>query len=134
MSFYPGRQTLEALDALSPMDSANALPGARVADVTDLWIQFPFYLGRFTKPPLEAALETYIIAASHTLPSTSKETLKEGLVKAVWASATNPSGRRQSIEQDAKLKWRDFYRIMRDLYKRSMDAVSFVVDPQDQIP
>jgi DNA repair protein RAD51/nuclear pore complex protein Nup160 len=38
------------------------------------------------------------------------------------------------VDQDIKSKWRSFYGIVRDLYKRQTDAVSFVVDPHDQIP
>jgi hypothetical protein len=135
VSVYPGRQTLEKLDALSPISSLNTLSDAQGAGVTERWIEYLFHPGRFTVPLLETALETFTSASTQVSLATSKGTLRERLVTAVKTSAAKLTDtRQQSIDEDIKSRWQNFYGIVRDLHKRSVDAVSFVVDPHDQIP
>jgi DNA repair protein RAD51/nuclear pore complex protein Nup160 len=134
VTVFPGRQSLDSLDALSPVNAPDASPDIQVPEVSDHWLAFLFYPGRFTLPLLEAALETFTSASGRTLGATSKAPLKERLTKAVWTSAAKSrSGRQQSVDHDISSKWQIFYGIVRDLYKRSTDSVSFVVDPHDQI-
>jgi DNA repair protein RAD51/nuclear pore complex protein Nup160 len=131
----PGRQTLDALDKLSPTETSDLLPGTEVAELTERWVQFLFYPGRFTMPLLETALETFLVASGRNLPSSTREPLKDRIVKAIWSSAAKPgAGRRHSVDYDAKARWQSFYGIVRDLHKRGSDAVAFVMDPYDQIP
>ncbi|KIW06549.1 uncharacterized protein PV09_02979 [Verruconis gallopava] len=134
VAVFPGRQTLEAIDALCPTNGSDVPEESKVADITERWTQFLFYPGRFTVPLLETAFVTYIAASGRPLPVASKAPLKERLIKAVWANAAKPSGGRSSVEEDTFSQWQNVYSIVRDLHKRSMDLVSFAVDPHDQIP
>lgn len=138
VAVYPGQQTLEALDKISPLSGADAediVKATQMPEITERWVQFLFYPGRFTIPLLETALHTYLTASGRQLSTTSREPLKDRIVKAVWTQAAKPGhGRPHSIDHDARARWQSFYGIVRDLHKRASDAVAFAVDPHDQIP
>ena len=130
-----GSQTVEALDEISPRDIPEVEQDLQVTAISERWLEFLFYPGRFTTPLLETALETYVTASGQSSSAPTKAPLKERLTKAVWASAVKPRHvDSQGVGLDAASCWGNFNGLVRDIYTRRTDSVSFAVDPWDQLP
>jgi hypothetical protein len=131
VSVNAGRQTVEVLDSLAPSEEVIEGSALQVASVADEWLRFLLFPGRFTVPTLETALQVYNKAISRTVSNAALRTpLKDRISSAVTARV--PRGH---DETELPLSpWQVFYGLVRDLHKRRGDALSFVVDPWDQLP
>jgi hypothetical protein len=138
VSVSHGHQTTEFLDSVIPKEQTDGSSFVEPTSITDKWLDFLFYPGRFTVPTLETALHVYCRASDR--PSGSNKTpLKDRLTKAIAANVVVP--RSGSSHSDRKREehltteqWQVFYGLVRDLHKRRGDAISFAVDPWDQLP
>ncbi|KAE9991248.1 hypothetical protein EG327_000250 [Venturia inaequalis] len=135
-----GRQTVEALDAVMPRNPTEELSDVEIVNIEDQWLSALLYPGRVSVPTLETALEVYCKARNH-IPSAreSKASLKDRLTRAINASSGIGSrrGAQQWTGLDSKRvadQWQVYYDLVRDLHKRRSDALSFAVDPCDQLP
>lgn len=135
-----GRQTVEALDAVMPRNPTEESSDAEIVNIEDQWLSALLYPGRVSIPTLETALEVYCKARNY-FPSTreGKASLKDRLTKAI--NASSGIGSRKGAQQwsglDSKRvadQWQVYYDLVRDLHKRRSDALSFAVDPCDQLP
>ncbi|QDS74198.1 hypothetical protein FKW77_002167 [Venturia effusa] len=135
-----GRQTVEALDAIMPQYPTEESSESEIVNIEDRWLSALLYPGRLSVPTLETALEVYCKARNHVFSARDgKASLKDRLTKAINASSGTGSreGAQEWSGQDAKKvadQWQVYYELVRDLHKRRSDALSFAVDPCDQLP
>lgn len=143
VSVDPGALTVEALRFNShyPGDIDGAGPTTDGTSVTEAWLSFLFYPGRFSLPTLETSLHVYRRGLGHTtLPqSASKIPLKERLCAAVASKV--PIERTHAgdldyhrYEADVAAQWQVFYGLVRDLHKRRGEALSLAIDPNEDMP
>ncbi|KAF2401531.1 hypothetical protein EJ06DRAFT_521300 [Trichodelitschia bisporula] len=142
-----GLQSVEALNALAPSDWQEKVNELDQCDVNESWLQFLFYPGRFTAPTLETALHVYLqglpAAAATEFSRHSRLPLTERVREAVMGSLPSRLSGYGSFglshsstyeqEADHTAQWQVFYGLVRDLHKRRADALSFVIDPVDQL-
>ncbi|KAF2428838.1 hypothetical protein EJ08DRAFT_313194 [Tothia fuscella] len=127
----PGRQTVEFLDTLAPSEAVLKGSNLQTPSVVDEWLGFLLYPGRFTIPTLETALQVYNKAVKRTVSSAALKTPLKGRIASA-ISANIPRSR--PGEERPVSQWQTFYGLVRDLHKRRGDALSFAVDPWDQLP
>jgi hypothetical protein len=123
-----GRQSSDYLDSDVPSvihaDDAIRYPG-----VSDRWLAFLFYPGRFTLATLDTAFQVYSKQAGSTKGSLSSSSsiLKEKLSAAVASRAS-------ADEVRLSEEWHVFYGLVRDLHKRRATTLSFAMDAVDRLP
>lgn len=135
-----GRQTVEALDAAMPQNPTEEFSDVEIVNIEDRWLNALLYPGRVSVPTLETALEVYCKARNHVSSTREgKASLKDRLTKAI--NASSGIGSRKGAQQWSGLdsrrvadQWQVYYDLVRDLHKRRSDALSFAVDPCDQLP
>jgi DNA repair protein RAD51/nuclear pore complex protein Nup160 len=124
-----GRQSSDSLSSEVPAvvraDDAIRYPG-----VSERWLAFLFYPGRFTLATLDTAFQVYSKrgSAKGSLASSSSGILKERMSAAVASRASSTDEVRLSEE------WHVLYGLVHDLHKRRATTLSFAMDTIDRLP
>ncbi|KAF2667963.1 hypothetical protein BT63DRAFT_441495 [Microthyrium microscopicum] len=134
-----GRQATEYLNDAAPPEFEEGSIGLQSPSVTNKWLDFLFYPGRFTLPTLETALHVYSKGPNPTSRSTHlaiKGPLKERIAQAVSKKASFSLLGADVEEREIKFseEWQVFYGLVQDLHKRRATAMSFTFDDHDRLP
>jgi hypothetical protein len=124
-----GRQSPDYLDsevpAMARADDTMSYPG-----ISDRWLTFLFYPGRFTGATLDTAFQVYAKQAGSAKGSlSSSSTVLKEKISAVVASRASSANEVQLSEE-----WHVFYGLVRDLHKRRATTLSFAMDMVDRLP
>ncbi|KAF2639862.1 hypothetical protein P280DRAFT_454027 [Massarina eburnea CBS 473.64] len=108
------------------------------SNLTDQWLDFLFFPGRFTAATLETAHMYFRKGLDGSRSSKSpKGSLKERLCATVTTFATETQSSTpgpESYEQIVAEQWRAFYAIVRDLHKRRGESLSLAYDHKLDMP
>ncbi|KAB2569604.1 Nucleoporin [Lasiodiplodia theobromae] len=142
-----GSLTVEALKASPayPIEPNLEDPSIHSQSVSEQWIDFLFYPGRFTSATLETALCVYRRglgdSATRTLvlSSSAKAPIKDQISAAVAAKVPTrhlPDGQIDfdQYEVDMAGQWQVFYGVIKDLHKRRGEPVALALDVEDDLP
>ncbi|KAH9865383.1 hypothetical protein J1614_008966 [Plenodomus biglobosus] len=108
-------------------------------DVTEQWLQFLFYPGRFTIATLETALMVFKQGVERTQSSrlAHRKSLKDRICGAVAILATRIQAGAQGSQQvgDAiASQWQAYYGLVKDLHKRRGESLSLAYDQKTSMP
>lgn len=123
-----GEQSSDQLNTEAPADVNNLDPSLHCPSVSERWLKFLFYPGRFTTSTLATALQVY----AKGVQTSWKAPLKERICSAISSKATSTQPDLHEI--GASEQWHVFYGLVRDLHKRRAMALSFSIDPVDLLP
>jgi hypothetical protein len=103
------------------------------ADISNAWLAFLFYPGRFSLQSLETALATYRKTANLEDSKSDKQTratvpLKERISASITATLLNGGDRFESA--DVGSQWMIFYGLVKDLHKRRGTVLSLAYDSE----
>ncbi|KAF2092979.1 hypothetical protein NA57DRAFT_48993 [Rhizodiscina lignyota] len=116
------------------------------ASLTDQWLDFLFYPGRFSPTALGTALHVYsrrTIAVTHRGEplgtSFSKMPLKQQVCDAIMHAAqanihNSQHSNHSQANSDVATQWRLFYGLVKDFQKRRSHALSFAYDDAQEVP
>ncbi|OCK76685.1 hypothetical protein K432DRAFT_305825 [Lepidopterella palustris CBS 459.81] len=109
--------------------------------VTDRWLDFLFFPGRFTVATLETALYVYRkgLGEKGNAQFNSKAALKERLCVAISSNIALRWAKDAIMDQDEfesqlGAQWQMFYGLVKDLHKRRGETLSLVYDHNDDTP
>ena len=143
VSVDSGPLTVEGLrlNPLNPGEADAQDPTIHNPSVTERWLEFLFYPGRFTLASLETALYVYRkgLDEKKVANISSKAPLKERICVAI---ASNIALRNRSsapmdfdeYESNLGVQWQIFYGLVKDVHKRRGEALSLVFDQDTDIP
>lgn len=109
------------------------------SSLTEQWLEFLFYPGRFTVATLETALLIFRrgLERSRSARTPQRGSLKDRICATIVAFAT----KRQGSESDAdkfedavSAQWQAFYGLVKDLHKRRGESLSLVYDHELDMP
>ncbi|GME52897.1 hypothetical protein GTA08_BOTSDO05323 [Neofusicoccum parvum] len=142
-----GSLTVEALKASPayPIEPNLEDPSIHTQSISEQWIDFLFYPGRFTITTLETALCVYRRglgdSATRTLvlSSSAKAPIKDQISAAVAAKVPTrrtPDGQIDfdQYELDMAAQWQVFYGVVKDLHRRRGEPVALALDVEDDLP
>jgi Nucleoporin Nup120/160 len=134
-----GRQSTEYLNQDMPPELQEGDPNLHCPNMTEKWLDFLFYPGRFTAPTLETALHVYskgLASARSNSASKSKASLKERLSDAVLSKAFARASSTSHDVQEVHVseQWHIFYGLVQELHKRRSTTLSFAMDMEDRLP
>jgi nuclear pore complex protein Nup160 len=119
------------LPAAFPSDSA---------DMTDKWLDFILFPGRFTGATIETGLAIYARGLGSAKEAARRSgSLPERMcaIIASTVSLQHISGDNMNYEEfrtATDTQWRRFYRLLLELDKQRGEAMSLVIDPQGEMP
>lgn len=137
---HPGQQNSEILSRNSPSEFHLTNGGLHCPGITEQWLDFLFYPGRFTTSTLQTAAHVYArgstttsVRASSSLTSGS---LKDSISSMVARKAAFHQLGSDHNQREAKLseEWKMFYGLVQDLHKRRLAVISFAFDSEDRLP
>ncbi|KAI8941400.1 hypothetical protein NX059_002623 [Plenodomus lindquistii] len=140
VSVDTGPLTVEALKANSSLPQSQDLGEEHgELDLTERWLRFLFYPGRFTMATLETALLIFKqgMERSPVGRTSSREPLKDRICSAVarLASGVQAEGQNSHDVGDAiASQWQAYYGLVKDLHKRRGESLSLVYDHQTCMP
>ncbi|KAF2200042.1 hypothetical protein GQ43DRAFT_397349 [Delitschia confertaspora ATCC 74209] len=123
----PGERDLDGLEMHNP-------------GITQEWLDFLFYPGRFTTASLETALWVYrkgLDRKRSTRHASPKASLKERICAAIAAFSTptqNQDLDYDDYEESVASQWQVFYGLVKDLHKRRGECLSLAFDPELGMP
>jgi DNA repair protein RAD51/nuclear pore complex protein Nup160 len=134
-----GRQSTEYLNQDIPPELQKGDSNLHCPNMTEKWLDFLFYPGRFTESTLETALHVYSKGSAstrNTSASKSKASLKERLSDAVLSkvSARVSNTNHDIQEVQTSEQWYIFYGLVQELHKRRSATLSFAMDMEDRLP
>jgi Nucleoporin Nup120/160 len=131
-----GRQSTEYLNLDIPAELQSGDSGLHCPNVTEKWLEFLFYPGRFTVATLETALHVYSKGLRKDTGSQSKASLKERLSDAVLSKAyAHTAGSNPDVQEiHTWEQWHIFYGLVQELHKRRATTLSFAMDTEDRLP
>lgn len=140
VSVESGPLSVEGLRNNPQNPSENELDAAQGdVNLTQQWLDFLFYPGRFTVATLETAL--FIakrgLGQVRTSKSSSKGSLKERICSTVTAlagSTQNGVLDTEQFEDAIASQWHSFYGLVRDLHKRRGESLSLAYDRRAGMP
>jgi hypothetical protein len=107
--------------------------------LTERWLEFLFFPGRFTTPTLEAALRIFRRGRERgkSGSSASQESLKERICTVIGTFAVR--GNSNTMDSDAfqnaaAAQWQAFYGLVKDLHKRRGESLSLAFDHEADMP
>jgi DNA repair protein RAD51/nuclear pore complex protein Nup160 len=108
-------------------------------DVTERWLDFLFYPGRFTTATLEAALLVFQrgLERAKTPRSVSTGSLKERISATVGTFAVlgqNGVTSQDGYQDTLAAQWQAFYSLVKDLHKRRGEHLSLAFDYESNMP
>ncbi|KAK7536119.1 nucleoporin Nup120/160-domain-containing protein [Phyllosticta citribraziliensis] len=139
-----GSLTADSLKAApsNPRDLDIEDPSFHSRSVTEKYLDFLFYPGRFTLPTLEAALGVYLRGLSdesmRQYTAAGKMSLKEKISIAVAVKVQRrqrPDGLdHDQHELDLASQWQVFYGVVEDFHKRRGEPIALVYDFDNNLP
>lgn len=128
----------------SPVDRDTALSNVVSMGITEQWIDFLFYPGRFSMASLETALMIYnrslgrSAQLSETRITSTKLSLAERVCEVVGRTTTlKPTNSSQGYgryEYDVGQQWHIFYGVVKSLHQRRENPLSLAFDSESGIP
>lgn len=140
VSVDPGISTVDGLKNNPANPSEQDLDTAHgEVDISQQWLDFLFYPGRFSVATLETALLILRRGLVQTrVGGTPKGgSLKERICGAITALASNAQGGVQNVdrfEEAVMTQWRAFYGLVKDLHKRRGESLALAYDKQNCTP
>ncbi|KAK7511679.1 nucleoporin Nup120/160-domain-containing protein [Phyllosticta citriasiana] len=139
-----GSLTADSLKATpsNPRDLDMEDPSFHSRSVTEKYLEFLFYPGRFTIPTLEAALGVYLRGLSdesmRLYTAAGKMSLKEKISIAVAVKVQRRQGSdgldHDKQELDLANQWQVFYGVVEDFHKRRGEPIGLVYDFDNSLP
>ena len=128
-----------ATETLDEAPLPSAFPGDP-ADVTDKWLGFILFPGKFSRATVETGLAIYERGLGVSKDATRRsDPLPERLSSLVASTAS--LGRRsdghidyQQFRAATDAQWRRFYRLLLELDKQRGEALSLIIDPEGEMP
>ncbi|CBX92349.1 hypothetical protein LEMA_P050550.1 [Plenodomus lingam JN3] len=108
-------------------------------DLTERWLSFIFYPGRFTVATLETALLVFKqgLEPSQSSRMSNRKSLKDRVCSAVTGLATRTQGETLDSRQFGKAiasQWQSYYGLVKDLHKRRGQSLSLAYDRKMSMP
>ncbi|KAF1840701.1 uncharacterized protein K460DRAFT_410115 [Cucurbitaria berberidis CBS 394.84] len=108
-------------------------------ELSEPWLDFLFYPGRFTNSTLETALLIFKRGLDRTRlgRSSSRGSLKERICATVTGLAMSKQHANQDAEQIGNAvasQWQAYYGLVKDLHKRRGDSLSLAYDKETAMP
>lgn len=128
VSVDSGPLTVEALKVNPANPSERELEPDQ--DVSDQWIDFLFYPGRFTIATLETSLLIYKRGSERVRLSRSSNrgSLKERLSATIVTLAVEHSPQTEDLGKAITAEWQAYWSLVKDLHKRRGESLSLVYD------
>ncbi|KAF2120450.1 nucleoporin Nup120/160-domain-containing protein [Lophiotrema nucula] len=141
VSVDSGPLTIDGL-RLNPANPAEQVSETLELDPTGLtekWLDFLFYPGRFTTATLETALVIFRKGISHRGASTLPRhgSLKERICASLAAlvnAAPNDISSSDGYEEATSAQWQAFYGLVKDLHRRRGEYLSLTFDRATEMP
>jgi hypothetical protein len=141
VSVDAGPLTVDGLkqNSANPSELDLELSDLYEAGLTEQWIDFLFYPGRFTVATLETALLIFRRGLDRSKPGRGavKGSLKERICAtiAIFAAPKQTSTIDSDEYDDAvTAQWQAFYGLVKDLHKRRGDSLSLAYDHESDMP
>jgi hypothetical protein len=136
----PGQQATEYLNIKVPPEVQIGDINMHCPNVTEQWLDFLFYPGRFTTSTLQTAVHVYVrgvsSVGSRSVSTSGSGSLKELISNAVIRKAAFHQIGADHDQREIKTseEWHIFYGLVQDLHKRRSTVISFALDPEDRLP
>ncbi|PSN73057.1 hypothetical protein BS50DRAFT_568643 [Corynespora cassiicola Philippines] len=141
ISVDSGPLTVDVLKQNPSNPSESDLDFSEIYDsgLSEQWLEFLFYPGRFTVATLETALSIFRRGIDRSQPTklSSRSSLKERICSTVTNFATRAQNGPADLDEyqsATAVQWQAFYGLVKDLHKRRGESLSFVYDHKLDMP
>lgn len=134
-----GFQGIDSIAQHAPAEFANEVEPISSMELSEKWLDFLLWPGRFSSGTLETAISTYAQKnkVRQIAVSNSKNSLRDRIDKIVAAGAASTQSEaitRIAQNQILVEQWHSLFSLIKELHKLRGENLSLVIDPEDQLP